>query len=68
MWRTLMKKLPAIVFWLMGSLAAVSTKDMLMVAPPLLLGTIVLLLIRWRINILSMGDEEAQALGVDTKN
>lgn len=61
------EKLPSIVFWLMGSLAAVSTKDMLLVAPPLLFGTIVLLLIRWRINILSMGEEEAQALGIDTK-
>ncbi len=60
-------KLPAIVFWLMGSLASVSNKDLLMVAPPILSGTFVLLLIRWRINILSMGDEEAQALGVNPK-
>jgi len=60
-------KLPAIVFWLMGSLASSSNKDLLMVAPPILSGTFGLLLIRWRINILSMGDEEAQALGVNSK-
>jgi iron complex transport system permease protein len=61
------EKLPAIVFWLMGSLASVSNRDLLMVAPPILFGTSILLLVRWRINILSMGDEEARALGVDTE-
>jgi len=60
-------QLPSIVFWLMGSLASVSNQDILMVATPILIGTVVLLLIRWRINVLSMGDEEAQAMGVDTK-
>lgn len=59
--------LPSIVFWLMGSLASVSNRDLLMVLPPIVAGMIILLLIRWRINILAMGDEEAQALGVDTK-
>jgi len=59
-------QLPAIVFWLMGSLASVSNRDILMVAAPILIGMSVLLLIRWRINLLSMGDEEARALGVDT--
>ena len=59
--------LPAIVFWLMGSLSAVSNADLLAVAPPILLGGLCLFLIRWRINLLSVGEEEAQALGVDTK-
>jgi iron complex transport system permease protein len=58
------QKLPAIVFWLMGSLAAVSKRDVITAVPPILLGTIGLLLVRWRINILSMGDEEARSLGV----
>jgi len=60
-------KLPAIVFWLMGSLSSVSNKDLFVVAPTIVSGTFVLLLIRWRINIISMGDEEAQALGVNPK-
>jgi len=60
-------QLPAIVFWLMGSLAAVDNADLLMVTAPILIGMATLLLIRWRINVLAMGDEEAQALGVDTK-
>lgn len=61
------EKLPAITFWLMGSLAAVRYSDIIMVVPLFLVATIVLLLIRWRINLLAVGDDEARALGVDTK-
>lgn len=61
------QKLPAIVFWLMGSLAAVSEKDVLTSAPPILAGIIGLLAIRWRINVMSMGDEEARSLGARTE-
>lgn len=61
------QKLPAIVFWLMGSLAAVTKREVATAAPPMLLGMIGLLLVRWRINVLSMGDEEARALGVKTE-
>lgn len=59
--------LPAIVFWLMGSLSTVSNADILAVAPPILLGALCLYLVRWRINLLAVGEEEARALGVDTK-
>lgn len=59
-------KLPAIVFWLMGSLAASATSDLAFALPPMLVGITVLMLIRWRINVLSMGDEEAKALGINT--
>ena len=58
--------LPAIVFWLMGSLASVTGKDLKMAAPPILAAGIVLHMIRWRINILAMGEDEARALGVNT--
>ena len=59
-------KLPAITFWLMGSLASTSPKDVAIVGIPAVLGAIPLLLARWRLNVLSLGDEEARALGVDT--
>jgi iron complex transport system permease protein len=59
-------QLPAIVYWLMGSLASVGTRDLAFAAIPMLVGIIVLLLIRWRLNVLAMGEEEAMALGVDT--
>lgn len=59
-------KLPAITFWLMGSLASVSPRDVWVVGVPALLGAVPLLLSRWRLNVLSFGDEEARAMGVDT--
>ncbi len=59
------EKLPAIVFWLMGSLATVSRPDVAYAVPPMVLGMGTLLLLRWRVNLLSMGDDEARALGVN---
>lgn len=59
-------QLPAITFWLLGSLASARPEDLAAAAPSLLIGLIPLVLLRWRVNLLSLGDEEAQALGVDT--
>ena len=59
-------KLPEIVYWLMGSLTAVNSNSIIMIIIPVTIGFTVLLLIRWRINVLSLGDDEAKALGVDT--
>ncbi len=58
-------QLPAITFWLLGSLAAVTSADILPALPVVLIGLVPLVLLRWRINVLSMGDEEARALGVE---
>ncbi|WP_454054671.1 FecCD family ABC transporter permease [Clostridium sp. Marseille-Q7071] len=58
-------KLPAITYWLMGSFAKTSFKDIKLVTVPIMAGIIILLLLRWRINILSLGDEEANSLGVN---
>lgn len=60
-------QLPAIVFWLMGSLATVRYVDLLYILLPIFIGALVLFLFRWRINILSLGDEEAKALGMDVE-
>lgn len=60
------EKLPSITFWLMGSLARVTNNDILIVLIPFLIGIIPLIMIRWKINVLAFGDEEAKALGVDT--
>lgn len=60
-------KLPAITFWLMGSLASVRYTELLFITPPLLIATAILILIRWRINLLAVGDDEARTLGIDTK-
>jgi iron complex transport system permease protein len=59
-------KLPAITFWLLGSLASARLSDLPTLIPPVLLGLIPLILLRWRINVMALDDEEAQALGVRT--
>ncbi len=61
-------QLPAIVFWLMGSFANKSYSELLMVIFPILFGIGGILLIRWRLNILSLGEEEALSLGIKPKN
>jgi len=60
-------QLPAITFWLLGSLASISPKDLAVAAPLALLGLAPMLLLRWRMNLLALPDDEARALGVDTR-
>lgn len=59
--------LPVITYWLMGSLASIRPQDVLFAAPWILGGMIPILLLRWRINVLTLGDEEARCIGVNTK-
>ena len=58
-------KLPAITYWLMGSLAGASWHDVFFAAVPMLIGALPLFLLRWRLNILMFGDDEARALGLN---
>ncbi|HEX7076384.1 MAG TPA: iron ABC transporter permease, partial [Hyphomicrobiaceae bacterium] len=58
-------QLPAITFWLLGSLASIRGTELWNVLPAVLLGLLPMVLLRWRINVLSLGDEEAKALGVE---
>jgi iron complex transport system permease protein len=50
----------------MGSLSAINFRDLAFVAIPLLTGIFILVLIRWRLNVFAMGEEEAKALGMNT--
>lgn len=59
-------QLPAIVFWLLGSLSAIRKGEVWAAVPLVLIGLLALVVLRWRINVLSLGDEEAKALGVET--
>lgn len=59
--------LPAITYWLMGSLTGAKMSDIALAAVPMLVGCGVLLALRWRINILTMGDDEASTMGVNAK-
>lgn len=58
-------QLPSITFWLLGGLNAVVGSELLATLPAMLLGLVPLVLLRWRINLLSLSDEEASALGVN---
>lgn len=60
-----MDQLPAITYWLMGSLNGSSPSDIKFVIIPMLFGIVPLLVIRWRINLLTLGDEEARTMGVN---
>ena len=59
-------QLPTIIYWLMGGTAPDTISDVYVAAIPILIGTVILLLMRWRFNVLAMGEEEAKALGVNT--
>ena len=60
-------QLPAITYWLMGSLNGASPRDVLFALFPMALGLVPLHLLRWRINILTLDDDEAQTMGVNAK-
>jgi iron complex transport system permease protein len=59
-------QLPAMTFWLLGSLAATGVSDLIPLLGPVALGTLVLFVLRWRMNVMSLPDEEARALGIAT--
>ena len=58
-------QLPSITFWLLGGLSSITQSDLLSALPIMLLGIIPLLLLRWRMNLLSLSDEEARSLGIN---
>ena len=59
-------QLPAITYWLMGSLNNTRSADLAFAAVPISAGLLVLLLLRWRLNLLTLGDDAARAMGVNT--
>ena len=60
-------KLPAITYWLLGSLNGASTASLAMALPAILAGSLGLMFVRWKLNVLAMGEEEARSLGVRTE-
>jgi iron complex transport system permease protein len=59
--------LPTITYWLMGSIAGVRQDDLVLAAVPISGGLLVLFFLRWKMNLLAMGDDEARSMGVNTK-
>ncbi len=61
------QQLPAITYWLMGSLSSIKPRDVLFLVLPVALGLVPLLVLSWRMNLLTLGDEEARSMGVNTR-
>lgn len=59
--------LQSLFFWLMGNLSLATWKDILLAGPLMVLGVVILTLLRWRMNVLSMGDEQVKALGINLR-
>lgn len=59
------QKLQAIVLWSMGNFASSKWQHVFSVAPFAVTGCVLMVLLSWRINALSLGDQEAKALGID---
>jgi iron complex transport system permease protein len=62
-----LNQLPAITFWLLGSLAAFNRADLWVLASTAIVAVVPLALLRWRLDVMSLGEEEATALGVDVR-
>lgn len=60
-------KLPQITFWLLGGLDTVTVRGLVPVLVPVLVGLVPLMVLRWRLNVLAFGDEEASSLGVNPR-
>ncbi len=60
-------QLPAITYWLMGSLNSARMKSLVFAAIPILLGIVMILLLRWQLNLLALGEEAASTMGVRTR-
>lgn len=60
-----LSKLPEITYWLMGSIAKITWGDLVIYMIPFIVGIIPILVLRWRLNILSFGDTEAESLGIN---
>ncbi len=58
-------QLPAITFWLLGSFAGALPKDLAAALPVMLAGLVPLVLLRWRIDLLALSEDEARSLGLD---
>ncbi len=65
-WADPYNQLPAMTFWLLGSLAGAAKPDLLPLLGPVALGSVVLIALRWRMNVMSLPEEEARALGLNT--
>ncbi|MBR3772393.1 MAG: iron ABC transporter permease [Clostridium sp.] len=60
-------KLPSITYWLMGSMSAASYHTLLLGGPFIVSGIVLIFVLRWRLNILSLNEDEAKSMGINLK-
>ncbi|WP_352400758.1 iron ABC transporter permease [Anaerotignum sp.] len=60
-------KLPSITYWLMGSMSAATYKTLILGSPFIIIGIILIFALRWRLNILSLNEDEAKSMGMNIK-
>ena len=60
-------QLPAITYWLMGGLHNSAWETLALGAPPVIFGMLLLYLLRWRMNLLPLSEDEARASGVNIR-
>ena len=60
-------QLPAITYWLMGSLSGTGYSKLALGAPVIIIGIIIIFLLRWRINLLALSEDELIASGTNVK-
>lgn len=61
-------KLPEITYWLMGSLMGASWSQIALAAPFIVIGSGGIVVLRWRLNVLALSEDEARAAGVDVRS
>lgn len=60
-------KLPEITYWLMGSFTSATYQKLLIGSPLIIVGIVIIYLLRWRLNILALSEDEAKVSGIDLK-
>lgn len=60
-------QLPSITYWLLGSMSAINVKNLTLGLPFILTGIIILVILKWKLNILTLSDDEAKSLGMNLK-
>ncbi|AKG72839.1 FecCD family ABC transporter permease [Salinicoccus halodurans] len=58
------EKLPAITYWLMGSLGTATYRDLFIAGPIIIIGMLILYFLRWRLNLLTLSEDEAKSMGI----
>ncbi len=62
-----LEKLPEITYWLLGSLSGITYTRLLIASPFIIAGIVIIFLMRWQLNILSLSEDEARSSGINLK-